>query len=69
MTAKKKRETETRNSGSGSGVRFTCAAKQDDAKEKRNNERDGRDPDNEAGIGVPRVGESTRIGKVQTADH
>ena len=42
MTAKKKRETETRNSGSGSGVRFTCAAKQDDAKEKRNNERDDR---------------------------
>src|SRR5438874_9046051 len=55
--------------GSGSGVRFACALKQDDAEQKRNDEWDGRDPDNEAGIGVPWRGESMRIGKVQTPDY
>ena len=55
--------------GNRSGIRFACASKQDDAEQKRNNEWDRRDPDNEAGIGVPWRGESTRIGKVQTPDH
>ena len=39
--------------GNRSGIRFAGAAKQDDAEQKRNNEWDCRDPDNEAGIGVP----------------
>src|SRR5438132_4906080 len=55
--------------GNRSGIRFAGAAKQDDAEQERNNEWDGRDSNNEAGIGVPWRGESTRIGKVQTADY
>ena len=55
--------------GNRSGIRFAGAAKQDDAEQKRNNEWDCRDPDNEAGIGVPWRGECVRIGKVQTPDY
>src|SRR2546430_14431499 len=55
--------------GNRSGIRFACAAKQDDAEQERNNEWDRRDSNNEAGIGVPWRGESMRIGKAQTADY
>src|SRR5437870_12106947 len=55
--------------GNRSRIRFACASKQNDAEQERNNEWDGRDSNNETGIGVPWRGESTRIGKVQTPDY
>src|SRR5258708_1070185 len=55
--------------GNRSSIRFARAAKQDDAEQERNNEWDRGDSNNETGIGVPWLGESTRIGKVQTPDH
>src|SRR5437870_12824457 len=39
--------------GNRSGIRFACASEQNDAEQTRDNRGDRRDPDNEAGIGVP----------------